>query len=486
MSNVKLSEVTVDFESSVLELIDKFSDSLPWANQLKSNVGTVLVDMVAATTTNNQFFIESSVREAYLDTAKRYSSVYALARSLGVRISRRTSAKTSADLKNNSLDQVFIPAYDTFNLEGRPFFNREGTLLKPGERASIILYEGVIHRKEFDLSQLDLSFLEISLGEPGFVISDSDVRVYTKNTSGSLLTWGRHDGSILELDSSSTKFFDSTTGEGDVNLLFGDGKFGSSPNREDTLIVLYALTSGSEGNGGLPGQRVTYLKNNLVVGQNTEPVVGGTAVKDKVYYKKYAPLMFSSKKRMVSAKDWKGNIGLYPGVGDVAILSQRDIAPNDPSWRGVVRVCILPSHSSTWGGQNPNPRSAPWLDFLKWAEERIPPNTIVQSWNPTKILTDISIEVAVFSSVQIKEMQSTSVKALEDMFKHSIGSLGKRLAVSDLVDSITLDSMGIRRPGVDYVKVLKPTEDIVPTSRLDFVSPKSIKVLVRYTERELF
>jgi len=485
MANKPLSKVTVNFEESVAELLSKFSDSLPWANKLKSNVGTVLTDMIAGTATNNQFYIEFAAREAFLKTAKRYSSVYALTRSLGVRIVRRTSAKTTVSVQNTSTSQIFIPAYDSFELEGRPFYNREGLMFEPAEVKQFVLFEGIIQRKELKLSELATNSLEIIVGEPGFVISDDDVRVFTTDPTGTMTEWTRHDGSLFELNSEDTKFFDATTGDGDVSLLFGDGTFGSVPGSDSTLTIVYAITSGTDGNQGLSGLKVNYAKNDLITGQNIESIFGGTGIKDKVYYKKYAPFMYNSKKRMVSPSDWHGNIGLYPGVGDLSILSQRDIAPNDPSWQNVVRVCILPENGSSWGGQNPSPESAVWTEFLKWAKKRVRPNTTIQPWNPSKILTDIVVEVAVFEEVDTQLMKDLLTTVISGMFTHTPGTLGKAFTRSDLDEAIKYDD-DQRRDGIDYVKIVSPIEDIEPSTRLEFVSPKSITVLVRYTERESF
>lgn len=484
MTVKSLSKVTVNFEQAVSELLEKFDGSLPWANKLKSNVGTVLTDMVAGTTTNNQFYIEFAAREAFLRTAKRYSSVYALCRSLGVRIVRRTSAKTIAVLENTSLQQIFIPAYDSFDLEGQPFYNRDGIILGPGETKELILYQGIIRSKEFPVTEAGM--LELQLGEPGFVISNDDVQVFTRDVRNVLTKWERHDGSLFELNATDKKFFDSTTGDGDVEILFGDGNFGSAPESSDTVIVMYALTNGTDGNSGQSGVKVNYAKNKFITGYNKDSIFGGTGVKDKVYYQRYAPLMFNSKKRMVSPGDWRGNIGLYPGVGDITILSQRDIAPNDPAWQNVVRVCILPENGSTWGGQNPNPDSALWRDFLKWAKSRVRPNTTIQPWNPKKILVDIRVEVAVYDDVNLQLMRDTINQVIQSMFKHTPGTLGKRYAVSDLDEAIKYENRETRREGIDYVRILSPIEDIVPSTPLEFVSPKSINVLVKYTERESF
>lgn len=86
---LKLSDTSPDFESLVLQL-QLFLDSKgTWSDVLPSSLGQTLIEMMAAVGAFNQFAIESALREAFLTTAKRQSSVYAVARMLGVRLVRK-------------------------------------------------------------------------------------------------------------------------------------------------------------------------------------------------------------------------------------------------------------------------------------------------------------------------------------------------------------------------------------------------------------
>mgnify|MGYP006907741706 CR=1 FL=1 len=96
---LKLSDTSPDFESLVLQL-QLFLDSKgTWSDVLPSSLGQTLIEMMAAVGAFNQFAIESALREAFLTTAKRQSSVYAVARMLGVRLVRKSPASVSVNLQ---------------------------------------------------------------------------------------------------------------------------------------------------------------------------------------------------------------------------------------------------------------------------------------------------------------------------------------------------------------------------------------------------
>lgn len=478
-----LSKVTVDFQQTVDELFARFDESIPWQNKLKSNMGTVLVDMIAGTFSNNQYYIESSAREAYLRTALRDSSVYAICRGLGVKIVRRTPASVTTQFFNPTIQEMFIEAGETFSLEGRTFFNKSAFGLKAGESVDIVLYEGVFKTQTFNVADLDSEFPEIQLNEPGFIVADKDIRVEVVSAEGNAEEWALHEDSIFELGATDKAFMDSTTADGDVLIIFGDNRFGQRPDITSTVRVTYVLTNGVQGNAGLPGQVVKLPGNDQLRGTTTENVSGGTGIKDIVYYKKYAPYMYASKKRMVSPPDWYSNIALYPGVGDVSIMSQRDIAPNDPTWMNVVRVCILPESASTWGGVNPTPTSAKWTEFLAWAATKT--RSTIQPYNPIRIPVEVNIEVLVDSSQDLKAVKAAVEARIRALFRHVPGTLGKRLAVDDIADAIRNDG-DVRVKGIDYSRILSPIEDILPQSKLEYVGLKSLNVLVKYSEREQF
>ncbi len=478
-----LSKVTVGFQQTVDELVARFDDSIPWQNKLKSNVGTVLMDMIAGTFTNNQYYLEFAAREAYLETAVRESSIYAITRALGVKIVRRTPASVLTEFFNPTIHEIYVPTGQLMSIEGRSFFTKTSFALKAGARIEISLFEGIFKSQTFTTATLDGSYPELLLNETGFIVSEDNIRVFVITPEGNEVEWGKHESTLFDLKSTDTVFLDSTTADGDVLLMFGDGRFGQRPDISSTIRVEYVLTNGVRGNAGLPGQDVKYAGDTNLKATTIEPVQGGTGVKDKIYYQKYAPFLYASKKRMVSPPDWYANIGLFPGVGDVSILSQRDIAPNDSSWMNVVRVCILPESGSSWGGVNPNPRSSKWINFLKWAADKT--KCTIQTWNPERVPVVIDIEILVNRSENIEAVKAAAEKRIKDLFKHLPGTLGRSLAIDDIATAVKFDGE-IKVRGIDYSKVKSPIEDIEPQSKLEYVSLKSLNVIVKYSNRDQF
>jgi hypothetical protein len=482
----KLSLVRAGFQNIVDEIQSKFSEEAPWQDKLNSSLGTFLIDIMAGLYTNAGANMDIAQLESYLITARRDTSIYALARTLGVKLNRRTSPRATTRLTNNSMSRVSIAAYSNFNIAGRNFYNRESIIFAVRETKTLTLYQGNVRVKVIDLSLRNLSVPEILLEEPGFVVSTEDIKVGTKNTSTGVYTdWEEHDSSIFELAPSSTRYIETTTGDGDASFLFGDGTFGRQLIPDETLEIQYIVTEGQKGNFGTTGTQASYVENDQVTGNTTEAIGGGTFPKSATFYKHYAPYVYQSRKRLVRPRDYSGNIMLYPGVADAVVQSQRDIAPNDPTWMNVVRVCVLPANSATWGGDNPNPTSSLWKDFKFWIQELVGPHITVQSYNPKKILVDLSVEVSIEEHMDLQEVKDSMRTALVDLFQRRPGMLGKRLSLSDVSHVCKVNPVSKRqREGIDYVQILSPTTDIVPDSKLEYITLNSLNVFVKYTERE--
>jgi hypothetical protein len=187
-------------------------------------------------------------------------------------------------------------------------------------------------------------------------------------------------------------------------------------------------------------------------------------------------------KSIVTLPQWNAAILGYPGVGDVVIQTQRDIAPNDPSWRNLIRVCVLPERASSWGGNNPNPDSAQWSDFKSWLRERIGSHLTIQSYNPLRVPTDINVIVHVYEGTDLIEKKTVIEKRIRSIFEHNSNTLGRSLARDDISDAIKFVDLE-RDSSIDYLTLNQPIEDIKPDSDLKFITLRNLNVLVRYTER---
>ena len=95
------------------------------------------------------------------------------------------------------------------------------------------------------------------------------------------------------------------------------------------------------------------------------------------------------------------------------------------------------------------------------------------------------MEVTVQDYMDLQETQTALRSAIIELFKRRPGMLGKRLSISDVSHICKVDPETEKaRPGIDYVKVITPTTDIVPASNLEYITLNSLNVFVKYTERE--
>lgn len=485
-TTVSLSNTTAGFQNVLDEIRAEFAAEYPWQDRVNSSLNTFLVDVMAGLYSTAGANMDVAQLETYMLTARRSSSIFAITRTLGVKINRRTSARAKFQITNNYNSKVSLAAYSPFSVAGRNYFCRENVILESRETKTYTLYEGTVNQRTFDMSTRSTVIPELKLGVNNFRVSMEDLIVFVQDTeTGEVSEWEEHIGSLTDLASTDKKYFESTTGDGDVTFLFGDGNFGRQLKSTETVIVQYVTTEGQNGNTGSAGTRCSSVVNTLVTGTATESIKGGTFPKDASYYKKYAPHIYQSRNNWVRPSSWKANIMLYPGVADCVVQGQRDIAPNDPSWRNVVRVCILPTNSATWGGDNPNPSSALWDDFKAHAKKFIGPHITLQAYNPKKILIDLSVEVSVEDWVDLQEMRDTLRSEIIGLFRRKSGMLGKRFSKSDVVDVCKfIANEDKRREGVDYVEVLKPLSDLETQSKLEYITLNSLNVLVKYTERE--
>lgn len=475
----------VGFNEHVNAILTKFRESYVWSDRDKSRIAMYVTDALAGTCESNQAAIAFALREAFIRKARRESSVIAGARFLGVPIPRKKGSNVTVLLRNNDTTSKSIPRKTLFKIGSADFYNPESFILPAKEARSIDLRQGTQGTKTVDLNTIDLDFPEIKLGIPGYGVTSEDMIVYSRNKSSGVKTYYKPlDGTLFEASTPDLIYVDNTDDSGDCSLIFGNGVFGARLPQNGQLVIEYVTTLGSAGNSGSVGQRVSCISDSTLVGITETTIDGGDDQQDPDVIKMYAPYIYEAHKAWVRPDHWIGNIRNYPDVADVVIQSQRDIDPEDPSLMNMVRICVLPKNSSSWGGSNPNPKSAQWSTFIAFVREHVLDNIRIQKYNPEKILTDIDVVVYIFEGESRSTWKDRITSDISEFFRRKPGMLGRKLESSDLEDICKLDSEGVRRSAIDYVRVLSPETAVSPRSSLEYVTPRSINVQVKYTDRK--
>ena len=470
-SPLTLSQTKPDFESLVLQLQLYLSAKGTWSDLLTSSTGETLIEMMAAVGAFNQFAIESAAREDFLETAVRDSSIYAIADMLGVRISRKSPAGVDAVLtRQSAVGLLTLPRFTTFTIGGVAYFNRESILFEGGSLQSrpCRLYEGTV--KTQTIAADASSFKKIYLNELGFGVSDVDVDVYLVNsTTGAREKWTQTTDGIWIAGPFDTVYYDSTSGDGDTVLAFGDGTHGRLPTLGYNLEINYAVTSGAEGNNGQSGLKVVYPSDSSISGVTTGVISGGADQKESSYYSALAPYIYRARKRAVNPADYKAISTEYPSVASVTVKAQKDIAPGDLRWMNVIRICVLPKETDAY-------TAGEWEDFLQWFDSKAHAAVHVQPYDPNKVVVNVSAVLALHSSAVSADIIPIVQAAITALFEKTTTTLGRRLAVTDIMSACKV-------AGVDYVELLSPIVDQVPGDDYTYYSLGTVTISTKYTER---
>lgn len=465
-----LSQTKPDFEAILLQLQLFLSSKGTWKDLLTSSTGETLLEMIAATGAFNQFAIESAAREAYLTTAVRDSSIYAISRMLGVRITRKVPAGVDVVLsKAASAATLSIPKFTAFDIDGTTFFNRDPIVFSAGAtNTTARLYEGQVKVQTFAANSTP--FRELYLNELDFQVSDIDLEVYLTNpTTGERELWNNTPEGIWIAEPFDKLYYDSTSGFGDTTLLFGDGNHGKLPSVGHNIEVNYVVTSGAKGNNGTSGLVVVMPSNVGITGLTTSSITGGANEKASSFYKALASNIYRARTRAVNPGDYRAIAASYPGVASVVVRAQKDIAPHDLRWMNVVRICILPQEQEQF-------TNVEWDDFIEWFSYRAHAAVHVHKYNPTRISVNISVELALHPTAVLASVLPEVEANIQKLFAKNLYTLGRRVAVSDIHAACMVKN-------VDYVISITPTSDLVAPDEYTYFSLDNLTIGTKYTER---
>jgi hypothetical protein len=341
----------------------------------------------------------------------------------------------------------------------------------------IFLYSGRIATVEHTVANTS-EFYSISLNQPGFNVSND--HIYIEVFDGTNITvWTKAVKPIWDYSADSTVFFESTLGNGDCIITFGNGVHGKRVESNWVIGVRFVLTKGAVSNSVAVGLDVS-CSSYAVAGATLTPAYGGADEKSSEYYKFTAPIAFKSKRRATTKEDHEGIFLDFPNVADVAVLGQKDIAPYDIRFMNRLSVALLPVSpqltvyptnslmagslfdASITNPKDPNePNRYMFTDLeLQDFQYRFKSSAwsgfdvdLFKSPIPKPIY--VKIRAFIYRQYSLDLVSAKLNTAIKELFRRRPGILGRSFLHGDLIDackSIT---------EVDYIEVLEPTFDVI-------------------------
>lgn len=360
-----LDFTATDFSTLRNNLINYIKASYPldYNYFVESDLGVMLIELVAAMGHIISYKTDFLANENYLATAQKRNSVKKLLDLIGVRMKGPTSAAANATLvlQQTRTTNITIPAanrtftitspedstqlsYTIYKYNPNGFVELDdptGDLQIPFTTDSssvisnLIILEGNLVKQTGIFSDTD-SIKNIFLNQSPIIEGSVQVEIIAGNetTTGNY----RQVDNIFFASGPNDKVFQLVTNDSFAGVVvFGDNLTGKSPAVQDSYAVYYRIGGGTRGNlaKGVVNVPISYLDfTGSIAGtvksgtlENTSMATGGTNAQTIENAKRYAPLLFKAQNRLVTLNDYKAYVNnfrsSYGSVGKCTVVTRR-------------------------------------------------------------------------------------------------------------------------------------------------------------------
>tara|TARA_B100001109_G_C18859163_1_gene473167 strand:+ start:146 stop:2080 length:1935 start_codon:yes stop_codon:yes gene_type:complete len=359
MSIVNFNSLDFDQIKSSLKEILRANNNFTDYDFEGSNLSSI-IDLLAYNTYINSYNANMVANEVFIDSATLRENVVALARNIGyVPKSRKASRCIINFLVDTSTLTVAPPSV---TLKAGPVvstsqqFGNESFVFNVLEDTTIPVTNNIANFTDLEViegTKVTQSFT-YSAQDPNkrFILSntgiDTDtILVQVKPSSTSTikvkydLTSGLIDQKVNDvLNADSTTYFLQEVEDERYEIIFGDGIFGRGLEDGNVVEISYLVCSGSSANrlnGFDFSGRLIYLENaiekpitaGVSLVTSIEPSSGGSAIESVASVKKYAPQVYGTQDRAITANDYEILIPnkIYPEAESISVFGGEELVP---------------------------------------------------------------------------------------------------------------------------------------------------------------
>ena len=330
-----------------------------------SNLSTI-IDVLAYNTYITSYNANMVANEVFIDSATLRENVVALARNIGYVPRSRKAAKATITFYVDTTDVTPKPVTMTlkkgvvagtrlnFGTQSFIFSILEDiTVPVVDDIASfndITIYEGTLLQSNFTYSSRNPNqkFILPNTGVDTELISVG-IRVNEFSTAKS--TYKMHDN-IFDIDSTSRVYYIQEINDERYEIFFGDGIFGTALEDQNYITVDYIATNGDQANGvnqftfaGKLSHTHNAVEYPITTGISLLSTglksSGGESIESVESVRKFAPKIYSTQNRAVTAHDYEALIPskIYPETESISVFGGEELVP--PQY-GKVFVSIKP------------------------------------------------------------------------------------------------------------------------------------------------
>ena len=359
MSIVNFNSLDFDQIKSSLKEILRANNNFTDYDFEGSNLSSI-IDLLAYNTYINSYNANMVANEVFIDSATLRENVVALARNIGyMPKSRKASRCTINFLVDTSTLAVAPPSLtlkagpvastsQQFGNESFVFNVLEDTTVPVANNTAnfsdLEVIEGTKVTQSFTYSAQDTNKRFI-LSNTGIDTDTILVQVKPSQTSTIKVKYDLSNSLIDQkindvLNSDSTVYFLQEVEDERYEVIFGDGIFGRGLKDGNVVEISYLVCSGSSANrlnGFDFSGRLVYLENaiekpitaGVSLITSIEPSSGGSAIESVASVKKYAPQVYGTQDRAITANDYEILIPnkIYPEAESISVFGGEELVP---------------------------------------------------------------------------------------------------------------------------------------------------------------
>ena len=330
-----------------------------------SNLSSI-VDLLAYNTYITSYNANMVANEVFIDSATLRENVVSLARNIGYLPKSRKAATATVSFFVDCSDISPTPASVT--LKAGPVAATSGTFGNQSFIFSIVsditvpVLDGIANFNEISIYQGSLitSTFTFSSQTPNqkFILPNAGidtsllkVTVKPNQTSTTETTYTTQD-SLFDVTKESKVYYLQEIEDERYEIFFGDGVFGKKLEENNFVTAYYIISSGDSGNGVNQFEfagNLEYARNGLSytvtagISLLTTDIsaTGGENIETVESIKKYAPRIYASQNRCLTANDYESLIPtrIYPETESISVFGGEELVP--PQY-GKVFISIKP------------------------------------------------------------------------------------------------------------------------------------------------
>ena len=307
---------------------------------------SIIIDALAYNTYITAYNTNMAANESFLDSATLRENVVSLARNIGYVPRSRRAARARISFFVTGLTETVTltlkaglicngAAANTSYIFSIPEDITVNVADGVARFENIEIFEGLLITQNFTVNtaQFNQRFI---LNNSFIDTSTLRVKVKTAESSSTSVVHKQIDN-IIGINSTSSSFLLQEIEDERYELLFGDGVIGKKLSNENYITATYVTTAGRDGNGAAEFSFIGQLldqdggsvdASNISLVNTLEPSRDGDEIESISSIKYYAPRIYSSQYRAVTAADYEGVLAyVYPNVESVSAFGGEEMTP---------------------------------------------------------------------------------------------------------------------------------------------------------------